>query len=306
MTGGAVPGVSVSLQELLALRKQPGNGRIPRLAQTTITHGSHAVPQRARGIEFAEVRPYQPGDDARAIDWRQTARRGHPYTRLFQQEHERPLRLLVDMGPSMRFATRGAYKSVIAARAAAWLAWQAVAVGDRVGGMAWGVAEQQEVRPLGRHHGTLKLLQQIARASQSDPVTTVLADVLRSMRPTLRPGTQVWLLSDFSGLDAVAEREIMALSLQAELRLIHIYDIFEKDPLPGCYLLSDDSSTLALDLTSAEARAAYSAGFLARLEALRRLGRRIGTPLTSLATHDDPARQLGWMMEASPPRLASA
>lgn len=298
MSERVVPGVSVSLQELLALRTGPRLGRRRGVLPAPPAHGRHAGPQRARGIEFAEVRQYLPGDDARAIDWRQTARRGHPYTRLFQQEHERPLRLLVDMGPSMRFATRVGYKSVMAARVAARLAWQAVAMGDRVGGMAWGVHGQREVRPQARHLGALALLRALAMATQSDPVATEFSNVLRDLGPTLRPGTQVWLLSDFMWLDAAHERSVVALSLQAELRLVHIYDIFEKEPLPGRYLLSDGASTRTLDLSSAAARTAYGAGFSARLEALTLLARRIGTPLLSLATHDDLDRQLARVLAA--------
>ena len=85
---------------------------------------------RGRGMEYSESRIYLPGDDIRSIDWRVTARTGHTHTKLFQEERERPVFFVVDLGGRMRFGTRRAFKSVVAAEAASLLAWAAV-VGRR-------------------------------------------------------------------------------------------------------------------------------------------------------------------------------
>ncbi len=77
-------------------------------------------------MEFDEVRLYQPGDDARDIDWRVTARRGRPHTKVYREEREMPVMLLVDLGPGMFFGTRRQFKSALAARAAALCAWAAM------------------------------------------------------------------------------------------------------------------------------------------------------------------------------------
>lgn len=86
-------------------------------------------------MEFDEVRVYHPGDDVRTIDWRVTARTGRPHTKLFQEERERPVLVLVDVRAGMRFGTRDCFKSVLAAKAAAVLAWIGIGGGDRVGGL---------------------------------------------------------------------------------------------------------------------------------------------------------------------------
>lgn len=186
-------GVVASLNELIALRARGQTGLVmarqrPAIAATE--PGAHFSQRKSRGMEFADARPYQIGDDARAIDWRQTARRGRPYTKLFQEEHERPVQLLVDLGPSMRFGTRNAFKSVVAARAAALLAWRAVAAGDRVGGLVWNGAELRARRPQGRHHGVLTLLASLATMSAAPPAAQALT-LATPLRTLTRTRTQL-------------------------------------------------------------------------------------------------------------------
>lgn len=280
-------GIAVTLRELVALRRGALAGVWSHRPGSGIRPGSHAGFRRSRGMEFAEVRPYQPGDDVRTVDWRQTARRGRPYTKLFQEEHERPVCLLVDLGPGMRFGTRVAFKSVVAARTAAWLAWTAVASGDRVGGVVWNGGEAREIPPQGRDLGALNLLRRLAEVSAAPPAGTEanLATPLRTLARRLRPGSRVALVSDFAGFDAETECLVLALAKGAELLLVHIYDAFEAEAPPGCYPITDGCRRRILDLRSDAARAAHSAAFAARRTALETLARRAGASLTALATH---------------------
>jgi uncharacterized protein (DUF58 family) len=290
MTLLAGSGVVVSLHELLGLRARVQPGLVRRVAAGIASAGSHAAPRQSRGMEFAEARPYQPGDDVRALDWRQTARRGRPYTKLFQEEHERPVHLLVDLGASMRFGTRCAFKSVIAARAAALLAWSAVAAGDRIGGLVWNGAEFDMIRPQSRHRGVLALLGCLAKTSAAPaPQARTLAMPLRTLARTLRPGSLVVVISDFATLDAEAERQIVTLAGSAELVLLQTYDIFESEtPPPGRYRFTDGQRSLNLDLHSLPIRKAYAAAFAGRRASLEQLARRAGATLLPLATHDSP------------------
>ena len=115
-----VKGAVVSLQELL----------IQRYAAKTLEYlahsrsiagisGLHLSKMRGRGIDFEEFRPYQPGDDIRLIDWRVTARTSRPFTKVFREERERPVIIAVDQTHNMFFGSQVAFKSVIAAQAAA-------------------------------------------------------------------------------------------------------------------------------------------------------------------------------------------
>jgi uncharacterized protein (DUF58 family) len=293
-TGAGGAGVAASLEELVALRnRMPGLSRRPPFPRAAAP-GNHPSTRFSRGMEFAEARPYQPGDDVRTVDWRQTARRGKLYTKLFQEELERPVCLLADLGLSMRFGTRGAFKSVQAARAAAWLAWSAVAAGDRVGGVIWNGQSHREVRPQGRHHGALALLRHLAEATASDGGEGPdLSQPLKALGRTLRPGSRTVLISDFAELGPGVESAILTLARGGELILVHVYDVFEAEgPPPGCYRLTDGRGSLALDLRSDAARAAYLAPFAARRTRLDDLARRTGASLIPLATHLDPVKEL--------------
>src|SRR5665811_1284239 len=106
------------------------HARRPALAQL---QGGHRSAQRGRGLEFEEVRPYAAGDDARTIDWRVTARRGKPHTKLFREERERPVWIVADLHPGLFFGSRRQFKSALLLRAAALLGWVAALSGDRVG-----------------------------------------------------------------------------------------------------------------------------------------------------------------------------
>lgn len=288
-------GVVATLAELIALRGQAS--RSAAVAATGCAPGGHAAGHRSRGMEFSEARPYQSGDDVRSIDWRQTARRGKPYTKLFQEERERPVSLLVDLGPGMRFGTRLAFKSVVAARAAALLAWSAVAAGDRVGGIVWDGAAQHEVRPQGRHHGALALLRRLADVSAGQcGEAAALAMPLRALKRTLRPGTTAVLISDFHALDGESEQAIGALAAHGDVALVHVYDAFEAEAPPaGLYRVTDGSRHITLDLRSVAARDHYEAAFAARRLALQRLARHASLRLLSVATHENPARVPGML-----------
>lgn len=296
-------GVVASLSELIALRAQRQGGLVSRAASAAITPGKHASARKSRGMEFAGTRPYQSGDDVRALDWRQTARRGRPYTKLSQEEHERPVQLLVDLGPGMRFGTRVAFKSVLAARAAALLAWRALAAGDRVGALVWNGGELHAIRPQCRHHGVLTVLGCLAAVSAAPPAAQAgpLATPLRALARSVRPGSLTVIISDFATQDPEAERELFALARSTQLLLLHVYDTFEAQaPPPGRYPITDGKHRLILDLRSDAARNAYGAAFAARRLALEQLARRSGATLLSLATHAAPETALAAMLADLP------
>jgi len=148
------PAIQATLGELIALRRElRGNPLRPRRAVRGLLAGAHHSRFRGRGMDYLESRLYQPGDDIRNLDWRVTARSGKAHTKLYQEERERPVVVLVDLGPGMFFATRGRFKSVIAARAASFLGWSAVAHGDRIGALLFN-GEHRELKPRGGDKGS--------------------------------------------------------------------------------------------------------------------------------------------------------
>ena len=198
------------LAELVALRGSARglslHAHRPALARL---QGGHRSAQRGRGLEFEEVRPYAPGDDAKRIDWRVTARRGKPHTKLFREERERPVWLLLDLHPGLFFGSKRQLKSALLLRAAALLGWVAIQSGDRLGAVLpdnKGLAHIYA--PRGREAGVLPLLHALVENQPQKPGlpdTGSLEAALVALRPLLQPGSLVLVLSDFSGLNESAE-----------------------------------------------------------------------------------------------------
>lgn len=192
----------VSLQALIRLQADARALKLPsarpaRARQAGLQHSS----QRGRGMAFAEVRLYQPGDDIRSIDWRVTARRQAPHTKLYEEERERPVLLLCDLGPTLFFASTGAFKQVRCAQLAAILAWLALSAGDQVGGIVFNGDTLSVQRPARRKKSVLRLLDTLASQQRSSPDSsaseTTLDTALAEARRVAHTGSRIFVLSDF-------------------------------------------------------------------------------------------------------------
>lgn len=271
---------TVTLPGLVALAG-PARGLALRVRRARARlAGGFMSPLRGRGMEFDEVRPYQPGDDIRTMEWRITARTGRPHTKLFREERERPVLLVVDLCGSMFFATRGRFKAVVAAEAAALIAWSAEQHGDRVGGLVFSESCHREVEPRRSRSAVLHYLEQLvdhpawqerARgASDPQPFRSALQRLAR----VARPGSLIVLASDFRRLDAEGEGVLRMLAAGSDLMLLMVNDPFERElPPPGVYRLTDGALDLRLATALPGARARYREAFEARRERLRTLAR---------------------------------
>jgi len=291
-------GIEARVDDLIALRfrAQRLELGVARRARQSMS-GGHGSRFRGRGMEFAESRIYQPGDDVRSIDWRVTARTGRTHTKLFQEERERPVILLVDLGASMLFGTRTAYKSVIAAETAALIAWAAMQGGDRVGALVSGRSAHIELKPVAGRRGVLRVLRALARLSRAAAddreQRVTLAESLLRARHVARPGSLLVVVSDFYGLDEEAEAQLGRIRPHNDMLACWIHDALEGEPPPpGRYAVSDGWQTATLDTVSRRARARYRTGFTAQAERLRATLGRLAIPLISIATGDDVAAGL--------------
>lgn len=256
---------------------------------------------RGRGIEFDEVRAYHPGDDIRHIDWRVTARTGSVYSKVFQEERERPVWLLVDAGPTTRFGTRRCFKSVAAAEAAALVAWAAHLQGDRIGGIALAPDDVRVLTPRVGESSLFELLSAISGATEQEAVSTSengLAEALGRLRERMRPGSRIVVFSDFYALDEQVERLLGEIRRRSDLTCVLVYDPLEQAaPPPGRYRVSDGEHIHAFSSRDGEWREAYEAPFAARRERLVTLCRRNGIGMIGLATADDPAAALAPILD---------
>ena len=297
--------VAVELRDLLELRG-PGEAlqlNAPRVR--VVTSGGHLSPYKGRGIEFDESRPYQPGDDLRTIDWRVTARTGKPHTKVFREERNRPVIVWLDLRKPMLFATRGAFKAVRAAELAMLVGWSAIANGDRLGGLVFAEGEHQELRPALGRRAALRFAQAVAtpslwqeraaekRAAGANGGAADAEHALKRLARVARPGSLIFLISDFRDLGPDADRHLRDLSLHCDLVLVHVYDAVEAElPPAGRYRIQGPARSFGIDTSGAQGRAAYRARFEALKARLAAVARGPGVRLIECATSDEPQRVL--------------
>lgn len=252
--------------------------------------GTRTGTMRGRGLDFAELRAYQPGDDIRDIDWRRTARHGQAWTKTFQEERGCTLRVLADLGPGMQFGTRVSFKSVVAARSAALLAWNSAAAGDRVSALVWHGAQWTESLPRARHAGVLELIRLLTTPPQADgQPPAAFADGLQQLARHLGSNDQVAIFSDFRQLDTTAENLLVQIGRCAACRLVHVHDPFEAiAPPPGLYALTDGRREIVVDFADESVRRSHVASFVAHCERLSRLATLANAQLLLLATDAPP------------------
>lgn len=285
-------GVSIQLPELIGLRGEARRLQLaPRGKVLATRSGGHLSRFRGRGMEFDESRVYMPGDEVRNMDWRVTARAGTPHVKQFREERERPVWLLVDLGPSMRFGTRVAFKSVIAARAAALLAWAAADRGDRIGGLVFDENRHRELRPAARTRGVLPLLRSLCESTQPASAASPMASPVdihtagRALVRLVRPGSLVFLLSDFAGVQRDNATWLTQLASAGELVITLISDPLEVDaPPPGRYPVSDGVVSGLLDTLGRGRRDDYHRRFTHHREELKQLALRHQAHFMELST----------------------
>jgi uncharacterized protein (DUF58 family) len=277
------------LAELLSL---PASARLStalkaRTAQGPL-QGGHRSPHRGRGLEFQEVRPYVAGDDVRVIDWRVTARRGRPHTKLFREERERPVWLLADLDAGMFFGSQRQPKSAVVVRACAVLAWVASHAGDRVGAVIAGSTECRILPPRGQRRGVVELLGALVEMQPTfpgEPKPRNLSVALRSLAYLVRPGSAILALSDFAGLDTESESIWSGLAVHSESRLLWITDNLEEQGLPnGRYRVGLPNRSMVVD--GDQTRPSWQRAWHEREERINRLAQRVGTPVIRLRTSE--------------------
>jgi hypothetical protein len=290
---GRADGITrVDLAALIALRARAGRPGNVRMRAHTPLAGGHVSALRGRGMDYAESRIYQAGDDARNIDWRRTARSGKWHTKLFEAERERSLLLLIDTHATMRFGTRARYKSVAAARAAAWLAWTCVRGGDRVGALAFG-AVRNAVDPHAGTRGAFNTLGALARwyalANANDNAGEPLSAAITRAQRLAASGTRVCLLSDGWCVDSAAAAALARMAQHADLRVVLVVDAIERELAPkGSYVFEAGSDRRTVDLASAQTRVKFRDDLARGWRGLAETCNALGLAWTMLTTRDEP------------------
>ena len=293
--------VYATLDSLLEMRRHshelPLAGRPVHAGQQT---GRQLSRLRGRGIDFDQVRLYQPGDDIRNIDWRVTARTRKAHTKIFNEERERPVFVICEQSERLFFGTQLRFKSVLAAEASALIAWMALAHNDRVGGMVFGAQECHEIRPRRSRRAILQLLGRLLEGNRA--LGTADTDVtdgeplnlaLRRSREVIRPGSILYLLCDHAAIDSLNQPLLTALGAHNDLVLLPVFDPLEASlPSSPALEFAQGQQRLTLNTTASSLREAWAGQFLTRQHGWQRLANRLRCGLQPMDTSRSAIDQL--------------
>ncbi len=285
-------GAYADLADLIALRFPARQLKLTRRNRAlNALAGPNKSNFRGRGIDFEEVRNYQPGDDIRTIDWRVTARTGEAHTKMFREERERPVLVVVDQRASMFFGSSHCFKSVLAAQLASLVAWSALDSGDRVGGLVFNGLEHREIRPRRSRKTVLALLSHITDYNAMLPLDAQagrdsFAAMLLNLRRIARPGSSIFLVSDFQGAsDEDASEQLFQLSQHTEITAIACADRLEEQlPRAGRYAVTDGDHRSELNTADRAARQAFQRHRHETQALLSEQLQRLGVPLLPART----------------------
>jgi uncharacterized protein (DUF58 family) len=298
---GATARAHVSVEDLVRLRhRSHGFSLLPRQPVHSILTGRHASRLRGRGLNFEELRHYWQGDDIRSMDWLATARLRSPHVRIYSEERDRPVLLVIDQRMSMFFGSRGAMKSVVAAEVAGLAAWRVTGSGDRAGAIVFDDAEVVEIRPQSRSRGALQILGAVARMNQALTVETQVAPqpgmLNEALRHADRLATHDWLvclITDAAGADAETVRLVTGLTAHNDVMTAFVFDPLEAElPDLGRVAVEEGGRQLAVDTRRAQLRRDFAEAFSSRLEAMERFSRSRTIPVLRIRTDRDPAAQI--------------
>lgn len=290
----------VTLDELLHLRhRAKGFSFLPRQPVHSLLTGRHASRLRGRGLDFEELRHYAEGDDTRTMDWAATARLGMPHVRVYTEERDRNVLLLVDQRQSMFFGSRLAMKSVVAAEAAALSAFRVASLGDRIGAIVFSEAGGVvEIKPAARDAGVRPILGEVvhhnrllsAAGGASDP--TLFNEALRRAARLAHHDWLIVVISDIAGADAESVKQVTRLTAHNDALAVFISDSLEAElPDIGNAVLTDGSRQIEANLSASGLRRQFSVDCAERQASAARFSLQRAIPVLPLATERDVSDQ---------------
>lgn len=280
-------------KDLLNLKKKANKFHLSSIRHNKFgSAGDYTSPFRGQGLDFDGVREYSPGDDIRNIDWRVTARAGKPHIKTFTEDRERDVFLCVDMNETMRFGTRGTFKSVQAAYVSSLIAWRANLNKDRVGACLFGSVDEG-LKFL--HSDTtgksflqfLKLLS--TPVDENNKKSVSLDDVLDHLISLLHRNSLIFIVSDFHDIKEETELKLGKLKKKNDIVLIRVTDITDRMlPSAGSILFSDNNNRkIFFDTDMKEAVESYNKERQKKIELLNKISSKFFIGIIDITTDGD-------------------
>ena len=244
---------------------------------------------KGRGMTFSEVREYQPGDDIRFIDWNVTARTGKPYIKVFEEERELTVLLLIDVSSSGVFGSKSALKIDLGIEIASVLGFSAIKNNDKVGLVLFSDDVNKYIPPKKGKSHVLRLITDLVNYDYSqDQNKTSIKNALEFANKISNRKSVIFLISDF--VDDNFWPEIKHLNFKHDLIGIQIYDLFEKEfPNLGLVEVHDSESgeKVWIDTSKKKTRLNFSKNFTQKLEEFSQNCKNIGFDLIQIGTNQD-------------------
>jgi uncharacterized protein (DUF58 family) len=247
---------------------------------------------KGRGMTFSEVREYQYGDDIRNIDWNVTARFNHPYVKVFEEERELTVMLLIDVSGSGNFGTRAQMKRTLITEIAAVLSFSAIENNDKIGVIMFSDRIEKFIPPQkGRKH----ILRIIRELLEFQPVSrgTDISESLRFLTNALKKRCTAFLISDFR--DKGYARSLQVANNKHDVAALHVYDIRETS-LPAVGLLrvmdAETGQEKWIDTSRKRIRQSYAMKWESHQEMMKEIFSRAGVDSVSLQTGEDYVKPL--------------
>lgn len=260
----------------------------------SMLNGPYKTQIRGRGMEFEDVRQYQAGDDIRNIDWRVSARTGKTHTKVFHEEREKPVLIAVDQRTQMFFGSSCAMKSVVACDLAAYIAWAAKQKGDRIGALIFNDVEQKDIRPRNQRKTVLQILHSLSKYNQAltgfpQEKKRSLNDALLELKRVVKPGNQIFIISDFYDIDQNSAALLRDLVRHSEVIALQVHDKLEQAlPASGFYKASNGNENVLFNANKKQTRQHYAKLHTEQQEHLQALLGKYQIPLIPVLTDDNP------------------
>lgn len=285
-----------TIKELLALRYQ---ARDIQFFNQTKVHSSQAGNRisiaRGRGMDFEEVRRYQPGDDIRLIHWPLTARLGKPYTKIYKEERGRAIYLIVDQSKTMHFGTRVCFKNVLAAKTAALLGWAAINHHEQVGGIIFNDGSAEYIKPRTGRQQLLNCFNLLSDNRALKHYSGGLEASLSLINYNIQSGSVVIIISDFFQINEQIETHLKLINKKAEIINIMVYDPLEESfPDFGNYNFTDEENPDAkLEISATKQnKDLYSSNFNKRQNKIEHISKQNQMQFIKLATNDNLVQKI--------------
>ena len=289
-------GTYVTTQDLVRLRGRTQGLMLP-VNPAVYRTGGFRSKILGRGMEYEKSRKYEAGDDVRMIDWRVTARTGTAHTKVFQEDRQKAVYLIVDLTSTMRFGTQVAFKSVVAAEAAALLAWAAHSQGDLISIVGVTDHDVRHGKLASSSESLMKQLNMLANLSQTPPADfespLSLAEALSVVIRKVRTGDLAVIFSDLANLTDISSKALEYLSRRQSLIVCWIQDPIEQKSLPvGHYPVTDGFQYTTLYLSSTGRRKKLQSLLDRRNQAIHDTLKRLGSTNVQIKCGDEIVKAL--------------